>query len=502
MTNTDSAALIINTYAGTLIINSSINNSGASPGTGLYKVGAGTLVLTGTNGYAQGTHVGGGTLQVGNAISGSLGTGGVVMTGGIIAFDEANNNIDNDAINTGTGANNGIVEGAEGNYTPGTGTGSNITNTLSGIISGSGGFIQNSVSSGETILSGTDTYVGSTAADSGTLQIGNGISGSISTSSAVSTSGSGIFGVDLLSGGVFSNAIADNGTVAGLESSGISNTYSGVISGSGIFSQSGAGSTILTGANTYSGGTVISQGTLYADSTGGSSTGSGNVAVMNGGTLGGVGIIQPSGSNSVNVGAGAKISPGDPTNPYGSLTIDTSYITPTLSNPNPVVLSFAAATNSLPSAGLTFALNSSSNSMIAISGIVNPNTVAFNNNVVTINYDSQNGPVTFGETFVLIQGAQDLSYDNLTQYSGLTLGSQIKGLNGDYEQQILSGLTLLAAGTPGNVFADDFGYAELFYDSYDDTIDLVMVPEPSTWALLAGGLLVIVGYRRRKGRLA
>ena len=52
----------------------------------------------------------------------------------------------------------------------------------------------------------------------------------------------------------------------------------------------GNGTLTLRGTNTYTGGTTITQGTLRVGNSAGSATGSGNVQV-NGGTLGGIGII-------------------------------------------------------------------------------------------------------------------------------------------------------------------------------------------------------------------
>jgi autotransporter-associated beta strand protein len=57
------------------------------------------------------------------------------------------------------------------------------TNTLSGAINGSGALVQ--VGTGLTVLTGADTYTGSTTVLHGTLQIGNGLTGSISGVSPV-----------------------------------------------------------------------------------------------------------------------------------------------------------------------------------------------------------------------------------------------------------------------------------------------------------------------------
>lgn len=88
--------------------------------------------------------------------------------------------------------------------------------------------------------------------------------------------------------------------------------FSGVISGSGRIRRgiqlgSAAGITILTGNNQYTGGTTINAGTLLVNNTAGSGTGSGDVVVNDGGTLGGSGTIAGavSGSGAISPGASA-----------------------------------------------------------------------------------------------------------------------------------------------------------------------------------------------------
>jgi fibronectin-binding autotransporter adhesin len=70
--------------SGDIIVNAVISSANATAD--LTKIGAGTLVLNGINTYTSKTHVYGGTLQVGTAGSGSIGSGDVdVMTNGILA---------------------------------------------------------------------------------------------------------------------------------------------------------------------------------------------------------------------------------------------------------------------------------------------------------------------------------------------------------------------------------------------------------------------------------
>jgi len=182
-----------------------------------------------------------------------------VASGATLAFNEATGTVTNAIADTGT------VAGAET-------TGN--TNTLSGAITGTGGFTQ--TGAGTTILSGANSYTGATAVSAGTLQIGNGTNGSISGTSTVTVASGATLAFNEATGTV-TNAIADSGTVAGVETAGITNTLSGAITGTGGFTQTGAGTTIFTGTNTYSGGTTISAGKLQIGNGGATGSVVGNV---------------------------------------------------------------------------------------------------------------------------------------------------------------------------------------------------------------------------------
>ena len=76
----------------------------------------------------------------------------------------------------------------------------------------------------------------------------------------------------------------------------------------------GAGTLTLSGAGTYTGPTVVSNGTLLANNTVGSATGSGNILVLAGASLGGTGTL----SGPLTVQPGGVLAPGAPT---GTLTL-------------------------------------------------------------------------------------------------------------------------------------------------------------------------------------
>ncbi len=146
-------------------------NTGAFTGTltgtisGAYqlsKVGAGTLVLAGTNTYSGVTYISGGTLQVGNgSTSGNLGNTSSVSvgTGALLAFNRSD------------------------------------TFTFGRAINGAGGV--NQIGSGTTLLTGSSTYTGPTTVSAGTLALGSG--GSLGNTSINVSSGA-LFGAHPVSG--------------------------------------------------------------------------------------------------------------------------------------------------------------------------------------------------------------------------------------------------------------------------------------------------------------
>ncbi|WDZ80295.1 autotransporter-associated beta strand repeat-containing protein (plasmid) [Ensifer adhaerens] len=304
--------------------------AGAISGNGAVRqTGSGTTVLTGANGYAGGTTISGGTLQIGNGgATGSI--LGDVVNDGILAFNRSDAATFAGAI-SGSGAVRQIGSGTmtltgANTYTGGTtvaggtlqiGNGSvagsilgdvvndgilsfNRSNavTFAGAISGSGAVRQ--IGSGTTVLTGSSTHTGGTTIASGVLQIGNGgVSGSVAG--------------DVVNDGVLAFNRSDAVTVAG------------AISGSGSTRQIGTGTTILTGTSTYTGGTTITGGTLQLGNGGATGSILGDVvnygiwAFNRGDALTFSGAISGSGSTR-QIGSGTTILTG--TNTYtGGTTI-------------------------------------------------------------------------------------------------------------------------------------------------------------------------------------
>jgi len=186
--------------------------------------------------------------------------------------------------------------------------------TYSGKISGLGYVVKSEGS--KTILTGTNTYTGLTRVTNGILQVGNGTSGSInSTSNVELTTASSVLrfepgavtifnkvisglgrvekggindlrftvnntytgtttvdqgflniGGNTTAGSVAGNIILNGGNLTFERSNNY--TYSGVISGSGFLRKRGVGTLTLNGINTYSGSTEIYNGTLALGASG------------------------------------------------------------------------------------------------------------------------------------------------------------------------------------------------------------------------------------------
>ncbi|WP_245295167.1 autotransporter-associated beta strand repeat-containing protein [Manganibacter manganicus] len=209
------------------------------------------------------------TLAAGTTVIESAGTGAIVFTdtGPVtLAGDDQNRTIALGGTNTGD-------------------------NTLAGSIgdAGNGVTILAKNNSGTWVLTGNNTYSGTTVINDGTLVLGNGgTTGSILS--------------DTINLGTFAFNRSD------------SYSYSGLISGSGGISQIGSGTTTLTSANSYKGTTSVTGGTLLIN--GDQSAATGLTSVASGGTLGGTGIL----GGDVDLTGGGTLTPGS--NGVGELAIN------------------------------------------------------------------------------------------------------------------------------------------------------------------------------------
>ncbi|MCX6979269.1 MAG: autotransporter domain-containing protein [Verrucomicrobia bacterium] len=218
--------------------------------------------------HTGGMTVQGGTLSLQQGLLASFGT--IKTTGSVIDYAAGINNVAPIQIASNTTQLQVLVG----------------TATQSGIISQDvAGRPMEKIGVGTLILTAANSYTGGTKVSAGTLQIGNGTNGSISSGSDVEIISGATLDLNLADLSTFAGAINDKGTVRGINGPGTTQTLSGGIQGIGSFVQNGNGKTILTGTNTYSGGTQVRlSGTLQVgEGALASSVGSGNVSL--GGSL-------------------------------------------------------------------------------------------------------------------------------------------------------------------------------------------------------------------------
>ncbi len=309
----------LDTNGNTVTLANAIGNSGT---VGLVKNGLGTLDLAAANTFSGTTTVNGGLVAI--ASDASLGTApaspatyltfnpsagstvGLITTGATSL--SANRNI---ALN---GSSTGLVTFDNGGN----------TDTIGGIISGTGSLTM--LNSGSLLLNSADTFSGTTVvgAGGGTLVLGNSLSLQNSTLNYNNQGGSLSFGslsAATLGGLAGSQSLALTNVSSGpvaltVGGNGATTTYSGSLSGiGGSLVKVGTGTLALSGTNTYSGGTTFNAGIVNFTA---SALGSGPIT-FNGGDL------QWATGNTVDI-SGVTVTL------QGTATLDTNGNTVTLAN--------------------------------------------------------------------------------------------------------------------------------------------------------------------------
>jgi fibronectin-binding autotransporter adhesin len=261
--------------------------------------GTGTLTLnpgTGSNTYSGTTEVfAGGTLADGEANSFSANS--ELYVGGSTA-GTVDVNFNETVLALGlSSSGNGTINIASGKTLTING---GISDTFPGVIAGSGNLQK--LGSSTQILTGTNTYTGTTTVGTGAdIQIGDGTTAGSLASSSVSGAGGLSFAVP----------------------TGSTTTYSGTIFGTiGVATNVGTGRTNLSGTNTYTGATTVNAGTLQA----GSTSAFGNLSAV---TVNGTGTLDLNSFNNTvgtlnSVSATSSITLGT-----GTLTVGTAAMNST-----------------------------------------------------------------------------------------------------------------------------------------------------------------------------
>jgi autotransporter-associated beta strand protein len=357
---------------GTTIFNrtDTVTYGGIISGTGtLNFAGSGTVILTGNSTFTGSTTTSPGTVVIGNqtTIDGTTGNSGSfagnITNNGTLVFNRFSSTTYAGAI-SGSGAltKNGlgtlVLSGSANTY-------SGVTTLNSGVVNFAGA---GSMGTGNITFNG------------GTLRWGTGNTTDISTRT-VTLTGAGT--VDTNGNSVvLANSIGNGGSGA-LTKSGLgtltlsgNNTYTGATTVAN-------GTLIVSGSNTTS-GTTVNGGTLIANSA--TASGTGNVTVNNGGTVGGLGTI-----GNLTVNSGGHVAPG--TSP-GTLTAAT------------LTLNTGAAFD-YDLANVT-TLGSGVNDLLVVSGGGNPNPQGTDSFVLNIN--ATNGSLADG-VYTIIDSGSPLTLD-------------------------------------------------------------------------------------------
>ena len=227
-------------------VGSGLNAELTGPITGtstLTKSGTGILILSGTNEYSGGTTLNAGTLKISDGSS--LGNGTVTFYGGTLGINNDLTLANNISMKTGT------IEVDSG-----------TTANLSGIIEGEGDGDLTKSGLGTLVLSGDNTYTGTTTLSEGILSISN--SSNLGSGDIYFTGGTLYTSAGLT---LANNVSIDTDTTGTIEVPSDTTTLSGIISGDGNLIKSGNGTLVLSGDNTYSGGTTVSAGNLQGTTT-------------------------------------------------------------------------------------------------------------------------------------------------------------------------------------------------------------------------------------------
>ncbi|WP_204561551.1 autotransporter-associated beta strand repeat-containing protein, partial [Azospirillum palustre] len=343
----------------------------------LTKVGAGTVVLSGTNGYTGTTTVSNGTLSI--AGSGNISSAGITLDGGTL-----------DVTGSAVTLANAIALGS-GHGTVSVGTGNALT--LSGVISGAYNLTKSGA--GTLTLSGTGTYTGTTTVGAGTLVVTGTLNGASAGAVTVGNGGT-LAGTGTVNGGL---TVQSGGTL----SPGIAGTNNGVgtltVNG-GLTIQSGGTLAVdLASTSSYdqvnvTGAVNVGSATLTA---GGSYT---PVKTVSGDSFA---IVTNDGSDAVTGTFNGLASGAALTLNSGSITI--SYAAG--SNSNDVVLTGPA--NQAPVLGGTF----------TTAGTVDDNATAtpFTNVTVT-DADDTTGTFTVTITYTAANGTLSSAGGGLTGTAG------------------------------------------------------------------------------------
>jgi fibronectin-binding autotransporter adhesin len=220
----DATGVVTNVTGGsTLTMSGNVSGSG-----GITKLGAGTLILSGSNSF-NGMAVNAGTTSVSSdanlgAVPGAIATNIQMFSGTLLATatftTNANRRVD-------LGGVGGTIDSSPG-----------VDFTIAGPIVGGAGTLTKGSNNSKLILLGTNTYAGSTVINGGILQIGNGGAGAAIGFGSIINSSALVF--------FHSDSVTLNQSISGI----------------GSLTHTGGGTLTLAATNTYTGQTIIDGGLI------------------------------------------------------------------------------------------------------------------------------------------------------------------------------------------------------------------------------------------------
>jgi autotransporter-associated beta strand protein len=326
-----------------LVISRNISqNQGAGSGAkSITKIGAGTLLLSGTNSYAGGTFINAGLVKAGSSralgIESAAASTVTIASGATLDINRVTGNTGDffygmtiaGSGTTGQGAliNTGANGGIGQRQTP------NITLSADAAIGGSGNILMinsayaaNSLDlAGNTLTkTGSNTlFLCNTTVSAGTIDIQQGTvshfnNAANASAAAIALADAADATLALNNLGLQVGSLAGGGSTGGNVTLGSATltlggrnedtSYGGVISGTGAVVKTGTGTQTFAAASSYSGGTTISAGTLLAGVADAFST-TGTITVDAGGTLGvGAGVNF---TRAFTLNTGGKVWLGD-----------------------------------------------------------------------------------------------------------------------------------------------------------------------------------------------
>lgn len=490
---------------GNISINGIISGDGNAQNgttTSVYKDGAGALTLGGANSYTGDTRIAEGNLTVSGL--GTLGSGSDVFiaAGGSLTVN----------------ANTAVASVQEwgttnsGTISIGSGATLNINGADRGTmfqnsISGAGGLTMAGSGNSTLGLFGTQSYTGATTVSGGKLSTGVALASSAVTISggtfetttnniladtATVTVNSGTYNVGgndtigALSGTGGSINLSTNRLTTTI-SSGISSYTGGAISGTGGgITKNGAGTFSLGGTHSYTGGTTVSGGELRL--VGATLSTSSPVSVSSGAKLGGYGSVGAlSGAGFIDPGNSPGIITATQIDPSGGLDFNFEFagLAPVFSNPVSSVNDLIRITGATP---FSASLNGENIIKVYFSGDALYTGGAAKQ--IRGGFFAETSAANFANS---ISGASYAYYFAMSG-GGVTYNGQTYGTQTEY--QSANGFTL-------TITATNFSQAA----SFDGTpsingqiLQFDVIPEPSTYALLAlsGLALGFHAYRRRR----